>query len=249
MIFEEYAQYYDLLYSTKDYEGEAQYIDEVIKKYINNADTILDLGCGTGKHAKILARKGYQVHGIDRSENMLIRAKKSVGNEDSIEFSCADLQEFNLNKTFDVVTALFHVMSYQITDEGIDKIFLGIRKHLNKGGIFLFDCWYGPTVLYEKPEVRIKRLENENIEVVRIADPVLKENENIVDVYYELFIKDKLKNNIKSFKEIHCMRYFFRNEIKKIGEKHDFQLLGDFEFMTGKKLGKNTWGSCFVMGK
>ena len=75
-IFKRYAQYYDLLYSAKDYKGEVQYIDALIKKYTGTAKSILDLGCGTGKHDFILAERNYRVSGVDLSEAMISIAKQ-----------------------------------------------------------------------------------------------------------------------------------------------------------------------------
>lgn len=66
-----YSRYYDLLYSDKDYIGEVEYVDSLIKANSNNATTLLDMGCGTGKHAELLCDKGYIVHGIDLSQDML----------------------------------------------------------------------------------------------------------------------------------------------------------------------------------
>ena len=67
-VFDRYAQYYDLFYREKDYRGEVDYVDALIKRYAtNDARTILDLGCGTGGHAVLLAQKGYHVTGVDRS--------------------------------------------------------------------------------------------------------------------------------------------------------------------------------------
>lgn len=71
MVFNEYASYYDLLYRDKDYESEAAYINSLLQKYRPDAKSILELGCGTGRHASLLAEQGYHVLGLDQSEEML----------------------------------------------------------------------------------------------------------------------------------------------------------------------------------
>lgn len=246
MVFDEYAHYYDLLYKDKNYDEEANYIDCLIKKYNTNAKTTLDLGCGTGKHAELLTKKGYSVHGIDMSEKMLQEAYARAEKNENLTFSRSNIQEFILKEKFDVITALFHVMSYQTTDDALGKVFAQAYQHLNNNGIFLFDCWYGPAVLTEKPELRIKRLENENVKITRIAEPVLRENENIVEVHYDIFVQNKNTKEIRELKETHIMRYLFKQEVLRLFQKAGFQYKDSFEFMTNNKLGMNTWGSCFV---
>ena len=106
-----YSQYYDLLYSDKDYDGETDYVNNLIKENNFNAKSILDLGCGTGKHAYLFCNKGYKVHGIDISEDMLKIANKDIdGKEDRIKFSHSNIEKLNLNEKFDVVVSLFHVI-------------------------------------------------------------------------------------------------------------------------------------------
>lgn len=246
MVFNEYAHYYDLLYKDKDYSGEANYIDGLIKKYRPGARTILDLGCGTGKHAALLAQRGYKVHGIDRSVEMLKEAEKRSAQYDNLSFSQADIQDFHGNEKYDVVTALFHVMSYQTTDAAVECVMQNVRDSLDEKGIFIFDVWYGPAVLMEKPEIRIKRLENEQVRVTRIAEPVLKENENIVEVNYDIFVEDRRNKDVKEFKEKHVMRYFFKNEINGYMEQAGLQCIDCFAFMGSESLGRKTWGACFI---
>lgn len=133
-----YSQYYDLLYSDKDYIGEVEYIDGLIKANSINAKTLLDMGCGTGKHAELFCDKGYVVHGIDLSEDMLKIAEiKRMGKEDKLSFSHSNISELNLDKKFDVVVSLFHVMSYQNSNEELIKAFEVAKNHLNDDGIFL----------------------------------------------------------------------------------------------------------------
>ena len=206
---------------------------------------ILDLGCGTGRHAELLS-KNFEVHGIDMSEEMLKSAFKRSVNNEKLNFSQGRLQDFNVTNKFDVILALFHVMSYQTTDKEIFDALKNIHRHLKPNGIFIFDCWYGPAVLTQQPTLRVKRMSDEKIEITRIAEPLMRENENIVEVHYDLFIKDKIQNNIEELREVHTMRYFFLSEIKKFLQSTDFNLIDNFEFMTGQALSKNTWGSCFV---
>ena len=76
-VFNLYARYYNLLYKEKDYAGEAEYVHKLIQKYQPGAKSILDLGCGTGRHDILLAEKGYSVTGVDRSEEMLAVANSN----------------------------------------------------------------------------------------------------------------------------------------------------------------------------
>ena len=165
-----YSQYYDLLYSGKDYNKEVEYIHELIKTNLANAKCILDMGCGTGKHAELLCDKGYFVQGIDLSEDMLKIAKqRAKGKEEKLSFSQSKIQDLYLNKKFDVVISLFHVMSYQNTNEDLIKAFEVAKKHLKKDGLFIFDFWYGPAVLTDLKTTRIKRLESNKININRIT--------------------------------------------------------------------------------
>lgn len=75
--------------------------------------------------------------------------------------------------------ALFHVISYQTTNEDVTAAFETARHYLNPGGVFIFDVWYGPTVLTERPSVRIKSMADDQTEIIRLAEPVLHPNENL----------------------------------------------------------------------
>lgn len=249
MVFDEYAQYYDVLYQDKDYEGEAKYIAGLLKKYAPTAENLADLGCGTGKHAELLTSYGYTEHGVDMSEDMLRAASRRAEGNDKLSFSCASLQDFTLEKPADAVTALFHVMSYQSTDAMVCEALRNIHGNVREGGTFIFDLWYGPAVLLQRPEFRVKRMESPAVKVTRIAEPVIRENENIVEVHYDVFVENKAAKTIHEIREKHVMRYFFKDEIVRFLKDAGFKLVDSFEFMTGNPLSKDTWGSCFVAQK
>ena len=117
-LFDEIGKYYDLLYENKDYESEAEYLDLLLKRFSNQAQTVLELGCGTGKHAKYLFKKGYKIHGIDRSKSMIEIASK---NKRGI-YEQGDILKINLEKEFDVIISLFHVFSYQTSNSSVLKL-------------------------------------------------------------------------------------------------------------------------------
>ena len=247
-VFQKYASCYDALYLDKNYHAEVDYIQSLIQKNSVNAKNILDLGCGTGKHAALLSKKGYGIQGIDLSEEMIELAKKNFVSE-KLSFSCSDMRDFKIDKSFDVILSLFHVMSYLTTDDDLTKVFSNVNKHLNKGGIFIFDCWYGPAVLNNKPTTRVKRLKKDDFEITRIAEPEIHANDHVVDVNYQIFIKDTQKKLIEDFKETHKMRYLFDNEIDRFLSDNGFNLISCEEWLTGKKPTKDSWGVTFICKK
>jgi len=214
MVFDNYAKYYNLLYKDKDYKNEVDYIDLLIKKYSKNNKKgmrILDIGCGTGIHANYLAEMGFKVTGIDFSKEMISIANK--GKVKNTDFFVYNATSFDLSVKFDVILSLFHVVSYQTENQNIKDLFVNVSKHLKKNGLFIFDFWYGPAVLSEGPSVRIKRLEDNDIKIVRLAEPEIMVNNNIVKVNYELHITDKLGKKSETINETHNMRYLFIPEI------------------------------------
>lgn len=245
--FQDYAYYYNAFYKDKDYKTEAKQIDMLIKKYAGNVRSIINYGCGTGKHDIELAALGYSCTGIDLSQTMIELAKKnSVGLGYPIDFSVADIRTYEPISKYDAVISLFHVMSYQNSNEDILSAFQTARKALDKGGLFLFDVWYGPGVLTDKPVVRVKEVEDEKYKLIRIAKPILYDKTNVVDVCYEVLVIDKATNETKVINEVHSMRYFFRPELELMLKKAGFELIDNIDCNTLGETNYNSWTSYFV---
>jgi len=244
--FKLYSQYYDLLYQKKNYFQEVEYVHSLIENYFSgNAKELLDLGSGTGKHGKLFAARGYNVLGLERSTEMVAVANTNkYKNFNSIQ---GDITDFSLNKQFDVVTALFHVISYVNYNQDIEAVFKNVHLHLKPLGVFIFDVWYSPAVYTQKPVTRIKRLNNDLIELTRIAEPEVDHNANVVTVNYHIFIKDLNNNQIKEIKEIHPMRHFSIPEIQLYADKYSFEVLKVEEFLSSNPPADDTWGVCFVL--
>ena len=245
-----YSQYYDLLYRDKDYAGEVEYIIKLIKENSNETKTLLDMGCGTGKHAELLCNNGYIVHGIDLSEDMLEIAKnRRIDKDDRLFFSRSNIQELELNKKFDVVVSLFHVMSYQNSNDQLIKAFEVAKNHLKNNGIFIFDFWYGPAVLNDPPVKRVKKLVNEKIKITRFAEPTVYSDKNLVDVHYDVLIEDVNSKEIIEKKETHKMRYFFDAELDTICKQVGFLIKQKYEWMSEKNPDSNSWNVVWVVKK
>ena len=141
-VFNAYSRYYDLLYRDKDYDAETNYITELLERFGVSGKRILEFGSGTGKHGRLLAAHGYEVTGIERSAEMVAQADVVPG------FSCqqGDICTVQLGQTYDAVLSLFHVVSYQTTNDAVQAVFARAAEHLEAGGLFVFDVWYSPAV-------------------------------------------------------------------------------------------------------
>jgi len=240
-VFGSYSRYYDLLYRDKDYPSEARYVDGLIRRRVPAACSMLEFGCGTGRYTREFARLGYAVHGVDLSADMIDEARKTPC--DGVSFSCGDMRSLRLGKKFDAVVALFHVLSYQTSDEDVVNALKTVREHLASDGTAILDFWYGPAVLTQRPEVRFKEVSDEAIEVSRIAIPELHDDLNVVDVNYRAFIRDKASGRIEELRECHRMRYFFMKDFSWMLPSSDLSLSDVAEWMTGQSLGAHSWSA------
>ncbi len=244
-VFGAYSQYYDLLYEEKNYAKEVEFVSSIIRRHAPGAKTMLDLGCGTGRHDWGFARIGYKVTGLDQSAEMLAKARERGNgtNSDTIAFQEGDIRGFNLSRHFDVVVALFHVIGYLPSNDELDAAFTGIRNHLKTGGLFVFDHWYGPAVLTDRPAPRIKTFENGEFKIIRIATPTLLVNDNLVDVRYDLVIIEKVSGRCREIKETHRVRYFFWPEIEALLARHGLERVEFGEWLSGRVPDQSSWNT------
>lgn len=251
-VFGGYARYYDLLYRDKDYRGETEFVERLIRMHASGARRVLELGCGTGIHGAMLAEKDYDVVGIDRSEDMLSAAAQRVAGLSQaiakrVRFIRGDVRDFQVEGRFDAVISLFHVLSYQLTNDDLRAVFSQVKAHLAPGGVFIFDCWYGPAVLTDRPTVRVKRFEDASTSVTRIAVPTLHPNLNRVDIQYQLFVKDNGSGTIEELSELHQMRYLFRPELELLAEAAGLRIESCGAWMSDREPDFSTWYVYFVV--
>lgn len=208
-----YAAAYDALYAEKDYEGECDLLERVFAAYGDGAvRAILDLGCGTGNHALPLGRRGFEVVGVDRSEAMLERARAKDA-DGTVSFEVGDVRDVRLGREFDAVLVLFAVLGYQHSNDDVLAALRTARAHLRPGGLLVFDVWYGPTVLQERPVPRSRTAEDGAARLVRASDGTLDVRHHLCTVEFRVsrFEADRL---VAQTEERHEMRYFFPLELE-----------------------------------
>jgi SAM-dependent methyltransferase len=221
-----YAAAYDAIYETKDYNGECDLIEQIFRTYANaRVASVLDLGCGTGNHALELARRGYNVASVDQSVYMLEQAQKKLAVTsfaDNVSFHHADIRKFNLDRKFDAIVVMFAVLGYQLENEDVLSTLKTARNHLKNYGLLIFDVWYGPGVLHQRPAQRIKRIKTDNGEILRVSWGTLDVNRQIcaMDIQMWNLEGDRLLSRTE---ESHTQRYFFSQELKLFLEDADFE--------------------------
>ncbi len=245
-LFDAYGRYYQLLYQDKDDAAEVAYVSALLQS-LGAGSQLLEFGSGTGRHARLLAQRGYQVLGVERSAQMLAQAQTLP----SPGFDCVqgDILEIDLGRRFDAVLALFHVVSYQTTNAAVRAVFARAAAHLDAGGFFVFDVWYSPAVHAQRAEVRVKRLADAHTAITRIAEPRHYPTENRVDVRYTILAQDLATGAVQEVNETHPMRHFSGPELDFVAEQAGFERVLAQEFGTGRAPGEDTWGVCFAYRK
>lgn len=248
-VFGDYARYYNLLYKDKDYAAESRFVLDRLRSCGCTPQTLLDLGCGTGRHALEVARHGISVTGVDMSQTMLDVGRQALTEHAKLEsfplpqMFEGDVRTIRLHQTYDAVTSLFHVMSYQNREEDALAELETAKQHLRPGGIFLFDFWYGPGVLTDPPTGRDKIMEDADTLVRRHAHPVHRVNDNIVEVHYTIMLTDKHSGTQSELHEMHSMRYWFLPELRHLVRQAGMTVVAEGAWLGDKIPDCNTWNA------
>jgi SAM-dependent methyltransferase len=163
-VFTKTARYYDAIYAWKDYEGEASRLHDAIQRRRPGARTLLDVACGTGKHLELL-RAHYEVEGIDLDPTMIRIARERLG--ETAPLHVGDMSEFDLGRTFDVVTCLFSSVAYTVTVERLDRSVANLARHAAPDGLVIVEPWFTPdawtprhvhAIFVDEPDLKVARI-------------------------------------------------------------------------------------------
>ncbi|MFS1512626.1 class I SAM-dependent methyltransferase [Chengkuizengella sp. SCS-71B] len=163
-MFYQTSEFYDLIYSFKNYRDEAEKIKKYIDEIQPHTKTILDVACGTGEHASFL-KKSYKIDGIDLNEEFIeiAKTKNPQGN-----YYTRDMTQFDLKQTYDIVMCLFSSIGYVQTIDKLKHTIEQLKKHLKDDGLLIIEPWFTPEV-WTPGRVNILTTEKEGIKINRMT--------------------------------------------------------------------------------
>jgi len=223
----DYADAYDSIYRSKDYDGEVDLIERIlIREGFSGSRNLLDLGCGTGAHALRLAQRGHRVIGVDRSPEMLTQAqaKAVVGRGLRLEFQEADICKLDLCQQFDAALMMFTVLGYLLNEADLMAALASVRRHLALGGLFIFDVWHGPAVLADRPAERKISVVHGSVNISRKTRAILDVSRHVCRVNFDLERIDR-DGRVEQWQEEHFVRYYFREELELALNRNQLELL------------------------
>ena len=163
-MFSESAEFYDLLYATfKDYRAEAATLAGLLRDLNPACRTVLDVACGTGEHARLLAEAGFEVDGLDLDPAFVRIAQRKLPTR---RFIAADMADFQLESRYDAILCLFSSIAYLKTLDRVERALRCFAEHLAPGGLMIVEPWFRPDVLRAGRVVR-NAAETEGVRVSR----------------------------------------------------------------------------------
>ena len=215
--YEGFASIYDIFMGDVDYDGWVEYIEKIWKKYKKEPKLIAELGCGTGNITGRLAKKGYDMIGIDNSFDMLDMALERE--DDRILYLMQDMREFEPGEKVSAVVSACDSINYILEPEDLQAVFFCVSESLKEGGIFIFDI--NTPYKYEVLMADNTIAENRD-EGSFIWDNYYDADEKINEYDLTLFIKEQSEDEddiYKKFEETHFQRCYEISELKELLEQ------------------------------
>lgn len=223
-----YANQYDSLYGDKDYVAECDLVAAAAAEAGVPMGRVLDIGCGTGGHSLEWAKRGIASVGVDMSPAMIAIAEakaEALASKVRPEWLVGDARGFEAGESFDVATMMFAVLGYMNSNEDVIAALRNTRRHLRSGGLFVFDCWYGPAVLGVRPEDRVRVVEGQGgMQTIRAASTGIDSLRHLAHVTFKLWTVQGSKY-LGYAEETHAMRYFFPQELSLLLQIAGFELV------------------------
>ncbi|MDQ0876996.1 SAM-dependent methyltransferase [Paenibacillus sp. V4I3] len=219
MSYEKFAYTYDRLMNSMPYEDWLRFVKESFERFGMKPSTIVDLGCGTGNLTIPLALEGYQLTGIDLSEDMLAVAEQKTGEHKSqlrggtIHWVQQDLREWDLGEQVDVALSICDSLNYLLEEEDIVDAFRQTFKGLKPGGLFLFDV-HTPEQLFAYADSQPFFLNEDDVAYIWTSEL----DEERVQIEHELtiFVKDSGKDSFRRIDETHLQRAYSLHWLKEM---------------------------------
>ena len=236
MIYDLLAPIYDAINRDIDYSSWADFIEEIARKNMKTKpDLVLDLGCGTGKMTLELARRGYDMTGVDSSPEMLDIAREAAEEaelSDKMLWLLQDMREFELYGTVDLAVSCLDCINHLTSPKDLDKCLSLVHNYLIPDGIFVFDV----NGKYKFESVYADRAYTmEENGTVCIWQNYYNEKTKLCDFYITVF--DECEDGrYERYDDRQRERMYTLQNLKKHLETNGFEFIGaysDFDFNEG----------------
>ena len=230
---------YLLVYKHRD-RSEAEILKNLVLKNVEREKVklVLDMACGSGRHAISFAQAGFDVTAIDLSENLLNVAKSNAEKEKvNVDFILSDIRKFNPEKKFDLVLNLFTSLGYFEKDEENGEVIQKAFELMNSGGWFVLDYFNKNYILNNLIPITVENIAGKRITQTR----EIKNNrveKNII-----------IRNGEKESHYLESVRLYSKDEVIKILERTGFEILKIFGDFDGSKFDANNSPRLIVFSK
>lgn len=237
--YSSFAEVYDMFMDNVPYDEWAEYIKGILKQNRIDKGIILELGCGTGSMTRRLAADGYDMIGIDYSEEMLAIARENEDDNSGILYLCQDMREFELYGTVAAVFCVCGTMNYITSEEDMLKVFRLVNNYLDPEGIFIFDL----DTPYEYREVLGDNTIAENrVDGAFIWENSYYDDEMINEINLSLFIRDEDDRVdtqeytlYRKYEETHYRRAYTIETVKRLIEEAGMEWIAAYDAESKKE--------------
>ena len=234
MIYDLLAPFYDAINSELDYSAWADFIEKIVKREYNGTPELAgDLGCGTGRMTLELARRGYDMTGVDYSPEMLDVARETAEREGlDILWLCQDMREFELYGTVELAVCCLDSVNHLTSVGDVEKFFSLVHNYLSPDGLFVFDI-NGKSKFEHLYADNTYAMEEEG--AVCIWQNYYNEKSKLCDFYITLF-KERPDGAYERYDERQRERMYTLKQIKNLLKKTNLEFVGaysDFDFTEG----------------
>lgn len=231
-----FAVVYDTFMDNVPYEEWGEYLHGLLLEYGVEDGLVLDLGCGTGTMTEILASKGYDMTGVDFSEEMLdIAMQKRTKSGHDILYLMQDMREFELYGTVRAIVSICDSMNYLTEDGDLEQVFRLANNYLDPGGLFIFDM---NTEYKYREMLGDKTIAEERENCSFIWDNYYYEEEKINEYQLSLFVEDPVLSEktgqdiCRKFQEMHYQRAYSLAEVKAALEVAGMEFIAAYDAFT-----------------
>jgi ubiquinone/menaquinone biosynthesis C-methylase UbiE len=212
-VFTRSAQFYDAIYSFKDYRREVDTLCGLLKDKLGGK--LLDVACGTGQHLQYL-RNHFDCEGLDLDEHLLAIAREKVP---GLPLHQDDMTDFSLDQQFDVITCLFSSIGYAVTIDNLRAALACFADHLHRGGVAVVEPWFAPEQ-WDPQRYDALFIDHPDLKLARMSRPG-KEGQ-ISTIQFEYLISTR--DGIERASEHHTLGLFTREQYLDAFERAGFQV-------------------------